>query len=1096
MRTLLATLLFAACAASAAPGYFRFPAISGDTIVFTAEGDLWQVGTAGGRATRLTTHAGLEANAAISPDGRRVAFTGNYEGPGEVYVMPLAGGLPRRLTWLGSRARVVGWTPKGEVLFATTAFDALRTLQLAAVHADSGVLRRIPLARGTDGAYVDGETLVFTRSGLRGDNVRGYRGGGMPSVWRWDARAGGEAVRLTPETDGGNQSPMPWGSRLVVLSDRGGLMNLWSLDRDGRDAKPLTRHRDFEVREASIAGDRIAYRHGADIRLLDLKTGADRVVPIELASDFDQQRERWVRKPLERFTSMAVAPAGDRVAIVARGHAATAGTGTLRRVDVALPEAGRASAAVFMPDGRQLAILSDASGEVELWLHPADGSGPGRQLTKGGDARRWRAWPSPDGRWIAHADIRARLWLTETATGATTLLDQSRGALDDAYEAAAWSPDSSALAAAVDSGNPARTTRLALYRIADRKRFDVTSTRYPSGSPAFSPDGRWLWFVAERTFVARPDHPWGDRNMGPAFDRRGKLYALALQPGLRFPFQPKDELEPPKAPPAAASKPAAPGEGDAAKPAADKPEAGPAPKAKVPPIAWEGLRDRLFEVPLPAANYRAIATDGKRLWWLEDDGTRDAKGTLKSAAIDNLGTPPETFMADLREFALSADGKRLALRKWAAQGAGDIYLFDATPKPPAELAKAQVRLADWQFPVQPREEWRQLFVDAWRLQRDHFHDRALRGIDWPAVRRKYEPLVDRVTDRHELADVMAQMAGELSTLHSQVGPGEVRRGEDDLPPATLGARLARTPEGARIERIYRSDPELVSERSPLAKPEVGAREGDVIVAVDGRAVKDVPDISALLRDKAGRQVLLSLRTAQGADRRVIVVPAPASQLSAFLQADREWEKRSRVEEASEGRFGYVDLRAMGPKDIGTFAREFYPVVEREGLVIDVRGNGGGSIDSIVIEKLMRRAWAWWQTRDGARFWNMQGAFRGRIVVLVDEDTYSDGETFAEGVKRLALGTVVGKRTAGAGLWLSDRNRLADGGIVRAAELGQFGVEGKWLIEGRGVEPDVEVDNLPRETFDGRDAQLERAIAILKESLAKDPIRGPEIPAKR
>lgn len=1101
-RFLLACLLAVLhAAAHAAGGYFRYPALSGDAIVFTAEGDLWQVGVAGGRAMRLTSHAGLESHAAFSPDGRRIAFTGTYEGPAEVYVMPAGGGLPKRLTWIGLRTAVVGWTPQGEVLFATSAFQALRDRQLAAVHPDTGLVRRIPLEQASDGAFAAAGMLYFTRHGLAGDNARAYRGGAMASVWRWN---GGpeEAVRLTPEADGGNQSPMPWGSRLVVLSDRSGVMNLWSLDREGRDAKPLTRHRDFEAREPSLAGDRIAYRHGADLRLLDLRTGEDRVVPVELASDFDQQRERWIRKPLERFASLGISPAGDRVAVTARGRVATAGTGTLRRVDVPVPSASRARFAAFMPDGKQLAVLGDASGEVELWLHPADGTGPGRQLTKGGDALRWRASPSPDGKWIAHSDIRGRLWLTEVETAKTTLLDEVKAGPDDAFDQFAWSPDSAALAAQAYGAGGRSVARLVLYRIADRTRVEVTSDRYHSRSPAFSPDGRWLWFLSDRTFVARPGNPWGDRNMGPAFDKRGRIYAIALQPGLRFPFLAKDELEG-AAGGNAAGEAKAPAGGE---PAADKGAPGPgkpAPKAKTPAIVWEGLTARLHEAPLAPANYSALGTDGKRLWWLEAEDGPDAKGTLRTAAIDNLGTPPETFLADVSQFALSADGKKLAVRKAGATpgAAGDILLLDAAPKPPADTARFQVKLADWQFPVSPRDDWRQLFVDAWRLHRDHFHDRAMNGADWPAIRRKYEPLLERVTDRDELSDLLGQMTGELGALHSQVGGGDLRRGEDNLPPATLGARFARVPEGARIERVFRADPEVVSSLPPLAKPEVGAREGEIVVAVDGRAVNEVPDISVLLRDKAGKQVLLEIQGADGKRRRAIAVPAPASRLADFQRADREWEKRRHVESASNGRFGYIDLRNMIAADLGTFAREFYPVAEREGLVIDVRGNGGGSIDSIVIEKLMRRAWAGWQSRDGHRFPNMQGAFRGRVAVLVDENTYSDGETFAEGIKRLGLGTVIGRRTTGAGVWLSDRNRLADGGIARAAELGQYAADGAWIIEGKGVVPDLDVDNPPREAFDGRDAQLDRAIAVLREALAADPVKAPApgpkpAPAKR
>ncbi|MBX3715811.1 MAG: PD40 domain-containing protein [Burkholderiales bacterium] len=1096
-RLLAALALAWACAAQAGPGYFRFPSLSGDTLVFTAEGDLWRVAAAGGRASRLTTHPDQEIRAAISPDGRQVAFTGAYEGPLEAYVMPLAGGLPKRLTWAGGPAFVAGWTPAGEVLFTTPAYQATRERQLAAVSPESGAVRLLPLAQASDGAYLDRETVAFTRFGLQGDNVRRYRGGAMASLWRFSPGKGAEAAPLGPAVPEANESsPLPWGSRIVFVSDRDGVANLWSRDAGGGDLRQHTRHADFEVREPSISGSRVAYRHGADLRIVDLDTGADRVVPIELASDFDQLRTRWVRKPLENFTSAALSPDGERVVVTARGRVATAGVGPLRRVDIAVPAGSRAREAVMMPGGKEVLSLCDAGGEYELWLFPADGSGPGRMITRGAQALRWRAWPSPDGKWIVHYDIRRRLWLHEVAAGKDTLLEEGAATDDQAFDQVAWSPDASAFALKVESPGNATTSQVVLYRVADRARFPVTSTRYASGWPAFSPDGKWLWFVSERHFAALNGNPWGDRNMGPYFDRRSRVYAIALQPGNRFPFQPKDELAP--------AKPEASKDAPADDPAANKdamkgakPERGARPPAapKIPPIAWEGVAARLHEAPLPPGNYAALATDGKRLWFLEAETAPERKTALRSIAIDNAGAPAETFAPEVRQFALSADGKKLMWRKWAARGAGEIHIADTAAKAPTELARHLVKLSDWQFPSSPREDWNQYFADAWRFHRDHFHDPAMAGADWPAARRKYGALLGRVTDRAELADLMGQMAAELSSLHSQVGRGEVRKGDEDVEPATLGATLLRVAEGARIERIHRADPELPGEAPPLSRPGVDAREGDVIVSVDGRAVAEVADISLLLRDKAGKQVLLGLKGADGKLRKAVAVPAPWTRAMAFRRGDREWERRRRVEEASGGRFGYVALRAMGAADVATFAREFYPVAGREGLVIDLRDNDGGNIDSIVIEKLLRRAWAYWSTRDGRLAWNMQNAFRGRIVVLVNERTYSDGETFAEGVKRLGLATVVGRRTTGAGVWLSDRNRLADGGIARSAELAQMGLEGAWLIEGRGVAPDVEVDNPPHATFRGEDAQLAAAIRVLEEALARDPVREPKVPPR-
>jgi tricorn protease len=1088
--------------AFATGGYFRFPALHGDTLVFTAEGDLWKVPAAGGDAQRLTTHAGAETHAAISPDGQWIAFSASYEGPTEVYVMPIAGGLPKRLTWFGSRAEVVGWTPQGDVLVSTRHLHPLGRPQLVTVSRASDMHRVIPVENADTAAFVDANTLVFTRDNQRGDNVRSYRGGATSTLWRINAEGGAEAVALTPGTSN-SAVPMPWKGRIVFLSDRDGVMNLWSMNRDGRDARQHTRHSAFEVRRAAISGERVAYQHGADLRIHDLATGQDRAVPIRLISDFDQQRERWIRRPLERFAETRLSNNGDRAVIVARGRVVTAGIGNLRRVEIALPPASRARSAAFMPDGKSVLVICDVSGENELWLFPADGSGPGRQLTRDADIMRWEIVPSPDGKWIAHHDRKQRLWLLDVASGRNQLLAQGETFGRYNFGSVKWSPDSSALAAEVALLGDQGRRGIVLFRVADAQRFTVASQRYDSYSPTFSPDGRWLWFLSDRHFEAIGGTPWGERNMGPFFDKRTRAYAIALQPGNRFPFQPRDELAPlPLKPEASLPEASLPAASDA--PAETVPSAKPA-TAKIPPIGWDGIEQRLFEVPLAPGNYTRLESDGRRLWFLDAETTTERKTHLKTLEIGNTSAMPQVFMADIRQFALSGDARKLLLRKWqpvpaagtlsnpgGVSNPGDLYIVDVTPKPlPApELPRFQVRLNDWQFTVMPREDWQQIFVDAWRLHRDWFYDANMHGVDWPAMRRKYEALLPRVTDREELSDLIAQMSAELSLLHSQVRFGDLRRGEDTVQPATLGAVFENASSGVRIVRVYQGDPEWVSNLPPLAQPGVAAKAGDIIVSIDGRPVKTVVELTAQLRQKAGRQVLLELRTGEGATRKTIVTPAAAPREVEFKRRDWVWQRRERVEAASKGRFGYLHLRAMAPADLADFARDFYPVHEREGLIIDVRQNSGGNIDSIVIEKLMRRAWAYWQDRNGRQIWNMQGAFRGHIVLLIDAGTYSDGEALAEGMRRLGLATLVGKRTAGAGVWLSDSNRQVDGGMARAAEMGQLGLDGQWLIEGKGVEPDIEVDNLPHATFKGEDAQLAAAIRVLEEKLAAKPLVVP------
>jgi tricorn protease len=405
----------------------------------------------------------------------------------------------------------------------------------------------------------------------------------------------------------------------------------------------------------------------------------------------------------------------------------------------------------------------------------------------------------------------------------------------------------------------------------------------------------------------------------------------------------------------------------------------------------------------------------------------------------------------------------------------------------SDVTKAKVKVDDWAVVSNPRMEWKQMFNDAWRMHRDFLYDAKMRGVDWTAVRTRYAPLVERVTDRAELDDVLGMMVGEVGALHSQVRPGDLRRPAPEGVPAGLGAVLARTAEGYRVERVYRSEPELPSERGPLAVPDVNVKEGDILTAVNGKSLVEARDIADLLLNQADRQVLLHVKSPGAVARPVIVTPVSMARHASLRYADWEQGRAQQVEAASKGRIGYLHLRAMVARDINAFARDFYANVNREGLIIDVRRNSGGNIDSWIIEKLLRKSWAFWSSNGNLPSSNMQNTFRGQLVVLVDELTYSDGETFAAGVKALKLGPLVGKRTAGAGVWLSDGNGLSDNGMARVAEFGQFSADGEWLIEGVGVTPDVEVDNLPHETFNGRDRQLEAALALLEKKMKEQPV---------
>nr|WP_295785242.1 S41 family peptidase [Rhodoferax sp.] len=1145
---LAATVASLHTAASAqTEGFYRQPALRGQQLYLVAEGDIWRVAAQGGSAERITTHQGLESMPAVSPDGRWLAFVAQYDGPGDVYLMPAQGGVPKRLSWEGSAQRVWGFTPQGEVLYTGPSQAGQPVAQLYAVDPKTQQRRALPVGQASDGAIsADGKRLYFTRNGLRGDNTRQYRGGGLARLWVLDLSGTTEARPLIAE--GANDSrPLPYrsatGERVAFLSDRDGTVNLWSVTPEGEDLRQHSRFKGWDIRHASIDGTRVSVAVGADIHVLDLEAaGADQGqrISISLGGDFDNQRARWIKKPQDFLTDTAIAPNGERVLLTARGHMATQGIGALRRAELSQPTDGRCQKGVFSADSKKVFALCDFSGEREVWRLPANGLGAGEQITFGAKAMRTQLEPSPDGRYLAHTNKEGQLFLTDLkANGGHVNAAATRQIGNDPISAdiknLTWSPDSQALAFT----QPMRTLgrdQLRLYNLADGKTHTVSSDRYDSGALAFTPEGHWLYFASQRNFAVTGNaSPWGDRNMGPFFDKRSKLYALALQPGQSFPFAPKDELTPADTKPEA--KPEVKSEAKVeAKPenktetktdtkteemtgaagdskADSKPDAKtdgksePKVEAKADPskkttktaIVWAGLAERLFEVPVPPGNYSALRTDGKRLWWLDTDASTSSgterKSALKTVSIDRLGSTPETVAPDVREFDLSADGKKLMLVRTPAPGAApEILLIEAAPKLPSELPKFQVKWSDWQIATDPKAEWRQMFADGWRMHRDHFYDKAMHGVDWLAIRAKYEPLVARVTDRTELAELMAQMVGELSALHSQIGAGEVRAAAEDPGLAGLGANLTRTPSGWRIDKIYRGDPELPHEASPLRASGSNIKVGDTITAINGRKAADAAHPSELLRGQAGKQVLLQLRSAEGTDKQAIVIPVAQRREQQLGYGDWRYGRAQAVDAASQGRIGYLHLRAMGRDDIADFVREFYAQTDREGLIIDVRFNGGGNIDSWIMEKLMRRAWAFWQSRSpdgGTPYSNMQHAFRGHLVVLVNEETYSDGETFAEGIKRLGLAPLIGKTTAGAGVFLSDQNRLLDNGIMRAAESGQITAQGEFLIEGVGVKPDIEVDNPPRATFQGGDAQLDAAIAQLNKLMLEKPL----VPAK-
>ncbi|MGH7468815.1 MAG: S41 family peptidase [Longimicrobiales bacterium] len=1106
--------------APARAGYYRFPAIHNDVVVFVAEGDLWRSSASGGAANRLTTHLAEETNPSISPDGRTLAFTARYEGPAEVYTMPIEGGLPKQHTWEGIGATVVGWTSDGRILYTTRRYSTLPNAQLVAVDPRTNERKLIPLAQASDGSYDAAGVLYFTRLPWQGSYTKRYKGGTAQNIWRWgvagvsgvtgvsgNGQVAGrdEAQPLTADYRGTSKNPMWWSGRVYFASDRegqrncstvagkqecdwkAGIMNLWSMREDGTDVRQHTFHTDYDIQTPALQDGRVVYQQGADLWLLDIRGNAATTAKaatgsapapspasaqpqrlnITLSTDFDHLRDRWVKRPVEWLSDFHISPTGDRVALIARGQLFIAPAGPSgRMIEYRGQSATRYREAHFMPDGKSLVVLSDQSGEVELWKLAANGLGEGEQLTKDAKILRWDAYPSPDGKSIAHYDKNQELFVYDvTNKRDRRIATNAYGGFRDIR----WSPDGKFLTYSTVAPN--QLLQVFAYELASNKTTALTSDRYDSHGATWSADGNWLFFLSDRTFNSSVFSPWGSRQPEPYYDDQTKIYGVQLRPGAKWPFAAKTELD---------ADERAGARADSARAESQRPQASAAAPTTAP--ALEGALTRVFEVPVPAGNYGALSADGRRLYYVSrDERNTGGKTSIQSIEIAS-NAKPEEFAADVGGYELSADNTKVLFRK-----GNELYVVAAGAKAPANLAESRVNLDGWTFALERQDELQSLFVDAWRLERDYFYDPGMHGVDWKAMRTKYAPLAARVTDRSELNDVIAQMVGELSALHIFVRGGDQRAGQDTIIPASLGAVLEKDQArgGWRVAHIYRADPDIPDELSPLAKPDVAMADGDVIVAINGVSTLSVEHPGVLLNNRVGKQVLLTVRGA-GAERQVIVVPISMGRENDLRYDEWEYTRRLLVDSISGGKVGYVHLRAMGAGNMSEFTREYYPVFDRGALIMDMRNNTGGNIDSWVLEKLMRKPWFYWAPRVGEPYWNMQFAFRGPMITVVNEFSASDGEAFPEGFRRLGMGKIVGTRTWGGEIWLSGNNFLADRGVATAAETGVYGPDGEWLIEGHGVDPDVVVDNLPRATFLGRDEQLLAAVRAMMVEIEKNP----------
>ncbi len=1046
-------------------GYYRFPALFNKNVVFTAEGDLWQYNPETKLCYRLTTHHGMESNAAISPDGKWIAFNAEYEGTTEVYTIPFEGGIPKRITFEGLKGKnapdVYNWTNDGKLIVSTSYYNTLPGKQLVLIDPEKLEYERIPLAQADEGTFDDKGNLYFTRLTFQSSFTKRYKGGTAQNLWKFDGS--NEAVPITADYSGTSKNPMYFNGRVYFLTDRDGTMNLWSMLPDGSNLEQLTKSVGWDLKDAKMHNGKVIYQKGADLFLYDISSNEEKLLDISLVSDFDQKRPYWVEDPDKKIQALDISEKGESIALTSRGRIFTTPVDGGRWIEITRKSGIRYKQAQFSGENDNVFFLSDESGEMELWKTAKDGFSKPEQITSGSKVLIMDFLPSPNGKYVAYTekDYALKLCDVEKKTAKQIDLDNVGGFSD-----LSWSPDSKWLTYVDPADNQCRQVKV--LNIETGKSFYLTTDRFESYNPVFSTDGNWLYFISDRTFTTNlAGSPWGPRQPEPFYNKTSKIYMLALNDSVRSPFLENNEL-------------------NALKDETDKKETG---KILQNPD-MENAINCIYEVPVPADNIGNMEVTDKYLYWIQSDINDRGNRKLFALEISNKKeNKPVEVIDKVLGYKISGDNKKLMIRK-----PDGIYVTDANGKK-AELKDAKINLKDWTFKIDPVEDWKQMVVDAWRLERDYFYDKNMHGVDWNAVLERHLPLVERLTDRYELDDLLSDMVSELSALHTFVYGGEKREAEENIEPASLGARVEKSISkgGYIIEHIFNGDPDLPEEKSPLSQPNLKIKEGDLITKINGVDVLEVDHINQLLNKKAGQDVRLTLKNSAGIIFDEIVKPITINADANLRYCEWEYTRRQEVENKSDNRIGYLHLRAMGGDNFQEFVKGYYPVFNREGLIIDVRNNRGGNIDSWILSRLLRNAWFFWQSRAGSPSWNMQYAFRGHIVVLCNEFTASDGEAFSEGIKSLNIGTVIGTRTWGGEIWLSSGNRLVDNGIATAAEMGVYSEEGEWLIEGHGVGPDIVIDNLPHETYNGKDAQLEAAIKFLEKKMQEEPVTIPQFP---
>jgi tricorn protease len=1058
-RTFIHTLwlLAAAVFPSQATGearLLRFPATNGSDIVFAFAGDLYKAPLSGGEASRLTSHVGYEMFPRFSPDGKTIAFTGQYDGNTEVYTIPFSGGEPLRLTYTATNRRddlgdrmgpnniVMTWTPDGNSIVYRNRIGSGFEGRLHTVNRAGGLSDAIPLPEGGFCSYSpDGKRLAYNRVMREFRTWKYYKGGMADDIWIYDPAK--KSVENITRNEAQDIMPMWIGDHIFFISDRDRTMNIFVYNTLTKQTEKVTGFTEYDVKFPSAHGNTIVFENGGYLYQMDATARSPQKISITLSSDHIYARSE-IKNGSQYLSDASLSPAGDRLAVTSRGEVFNlpAGKGVTKNI-TRTPGAHERNAR-WSPDGKYIAYISDATGETELYIQDATG-GEARQLTQNSDTYiRSLQW-SPDASTIVYTDRKNRINLLDVATRKVTT------ALQDPVSeirGVSFSPDSKWLTYSRIGAND--FSIVYVYHIASGKEYPVTDKWYESSSPVFSADGKYLVFTSARDF----DPIYGSTEWNYVYDDMGGVYLALLSENTPSPFLAKD------------------GES----PSVKKEEK----KDSTVVFDAEGITGRIIKLPLAPGSYRNFYAGGEKIFYTVNGNTK----------LYDLKKQKEEDVANA-SMSVEPGRKKAIFRKGRT-----VYVTDI-PSGKVEL-KDEVNLADMKITTDYPKEWAQIFNEAWRAMRDGFYVENMHGVDWKAMKQKYEVLVPHVKNRLDLNYVIGEMIGELNCGHAYITPGEMNRAER-IRTGLLGAEVTRDAGSGffRLKKILPGASWNDALRSPLTEPGIEAGEGDYIVAVDGIPANSVNDLYALLAGKAGVPTELSLNgKPQLAGARKIVI-RPLEEEYSLYHYNWIQDNIRKVSEATGGKVGYIYIPDMGVEGLNEFSRYFYPQLDKEGLIIDDRANGGGNVSPMILERLAREPYRLTMSRGSSRIGKIPDAVQvGPKVCLINKYSASDGDLFPWGFRALGLGKLIGTRTWGGIVGISGSLPFIDGTDLRVPFFTSYDPEtGDWIIENHGVDPDIFVDNDPIREWNGEDQQLNRAIEeIMKDLKNRKPLPG--VPAPR